>query len=84
MPPRKRQKGLAKGATTIKWDEQPEVEGGTFETPYGARQLMVIAATGDAWAGLLEEVRVRVRDRVRTRVSVRVMETDNASEGSDG
>ena len=37
MPPRKRQKGLAKGATTIKWDEQPEVEGGTFETPYGFR-----------------------------------------------
>jgi len=37
MPPRKRQKGLANGATTIKWDEQPEVEGGTFETPYGFR-----------------------------------------------
>lgn len=26
-----------------------------FKSPYGAMQLMFIAATGDAWAGLLEE-----------------------------
>ena len=26
-----------------------------FETPYGAMQLMFIAATGDAWAGLLAD-----------------------------
>jgi hypothetical protein len=46
MPPRKRQKGLAKDATTIKWDEQPVVEGGTFETPYGRLQTREYPPTG--------------------------------------
>ena len=44
MPPRRKKAKF--GETSIKWDEQPIVEGGTFETPYGRLQTREYPPTG--------------------------------------